>query len=124
MIWNPFHVEVKYNNRFIVVGPVSYFRAAMEEVTTDEAILWPLQDEGYLTANATSYVDDYLQAVELEQYFDSTLLSPDALYPDLYGAVVDWETVLQHKYGPVTRTEQLMWRIWCVDDSAEVEMEE
>lgn len=79
----------------------------MEEVTTDEAILWPLQDEGYLTANATSYVDDYLQAVELEQYFDSTLLSPDALYPDLYGAVVDWETVLQHKYGPVTRTEQL-----------------
>lgn len=79
----------------------------MEEVTTDEAILWPLQDEGYLMANATSYVDDYLQAFELEQYFDSTLLSPDALYPDLYGATVDWETVLQREYAPVTRTEQL-----------------
>ncbi|KAJ6192076.1 hypothetical protein J3E72DRAFT_273735 [Bipolaris maydis] len=79
----------------------------MEEATTNEAILWPLQDEDYLTANATTYVDDYLQAVEIERYFDNTLLSPDALYPDLYGATVDWETVLQRKHAPVTRTEQL-----------------
>ncbi|KAJ5052527.1 hypothetical protein J3E74DRAFT_295620 [Bipolaris maydis] len=77
------------------------------EATADIDIIWPLQDDSCLTANAEAYVDDYVQAIEFEQYFDSTLMGSDTLYPDLYGATVDWEPVLQRKYAPETRTEHL-----------------
>jgi hypothetical protein len=78
----------------------------MEEAPASTDTIWPLQDEGDLTANAMSYVDDYLQAIEFEQCFDSALLGSDVPYPDLYGATVDWETVLQRKYAPAIRREQ------------------
>lgn len=79
----------------------------MKEAAADTETLWPLQDEGCLTANAASYVDDYLQAIEFELCSDSALLCSDAPYPDLYGATVDWEPMLQRKYAPATQTEQV-----------------
>jgi hypothetical protein len=79
----------------------------MKEATADTETMWPLQDDSCLTANATSYVDDYLQAIESELFCDSTLRCSDAPYPDLYGATVDWEPMLQRKYAPVTQTEQM-----------------
>jgi hypothetical protein len=79
----------------------------MKEATADTETMWPLQDDGCLTANATSYVDDYLQAIEFELYSDSALLRSDAPYPDLYGATVDWEPMLQRKYAPATQTDQM-----------------
>jgi hypothetical protein len=78
----------------------------MEEDTAATDTMWPLQDDSCLTVNAMSYVDDYLQAVESELYSDSTLLCSDVLYPDLYGATVDWNPMLQRKYAPVMQTEQ------------------
>lgn len=79
----------------------------MKEATADTATMWPLQDDDCLTANATSYVDDYLQAIESELYPDSSLLCSDVPYPDLYGATVDWEPMLQRKYAPATQTRQM-----------------
>jgi hypothetical protein len=78
----------------------------MKEATADLATMWPLQDEVCLTAHATSYVDDCLQAIESELYSDSNLLCSDVHFPDLYGATVDWEPMLQRKYAPATRTDQ------------------
>ncbi|OWY49380.1 hypothetical protein AALT_g11048 [Alternaria alternata] len=66
--------------------------------------MWPLQDESSLTVDATSYVDDYLQAIESELCCDSGLLCTDGPFPDLYGATVNWEPMLQCKYAP---TEQM-----------------
>jgi len=62
--------------------------------------MWPLQDDSSLTVDATSYVDDYLQAIESELCCDSALLCADGPFPDLYGATVNWEPMLQRKYAP------------------------
>ncbi|RYN87310.1 hypothetical protein AA0119_g12468 [Alternaria tenuissima] len=69
--------------------------------------MWPLQDDSCLTTDATSYVDDYLQAIESELFCDSTLRCFDAPYPDLYGVTVDWEPMLQRQHAPATQTEQM-----------------
>ena len=78
----------------------------MEEDSANIKTMWPHQDDSCLTFNATSYVDDHLQAIESELYSDSSLLCADAPYPDLYGATVDWEPMLQRKYAPGTQNEQ------------------
>jgi hypothetical protein len=79
----------------------------MKEASADTETMWPLQDDSCLTANATSYVDDYLQAVESELFRDSTLMCSDAPYPDLYGVTVDWEPMIQRKYALTTQTEKM-----------------
>jgi hypothetical protein len=79
----------------------------MEQDSANINIMWPHQDDGCLTVNATSYVDDYLQAIESELYSDGALLCADAPYLDLYGATVDWEPMLQRKYALATQTEQI-----------------
>ena len=79
----------------------------MEDDVADVDTIWPLQDDSFLTLDATSYVDDYLQAIESELCSDSALLCADAPFPDLYGATVNWEPMIQRKYAPATQTEQM-----------------
>ncbi|RYN80020.1 hypothetical protein AA0119_g13503 [Alternaria tenuissima] len=79
----------------------------MEDDVADVDTMWPLQDDSFLTLDATSYVDDYLQAIESELCSDSALLCADAPFPDLYGATVNWEPMIQRKYAPATQTEQM-----------------
>ncbi|KAI0573472.1 hypothetical protein Alg130_10076 [Pyrenophora tritici-repentis] len=68
----------------------------MEEATADTETMWPFQDDGGLTANAMSYVNDYLEANKC----NSTLLYPDAPYLDMDGATVEsW-------YAPATQRQQ------------------
>ncbi|KNG52816.1 hypothetical protein TW65_09361 [Stemphylium lycopersici] len=68
--------------------------------------MWTLQNDDVLTANAASYVDDYLQANGSELFFDTALLCADAPYPDLYGARVDWELLLHREYELAMQTQQ------------------
>lgn len=78
----------------------------MKETSIDTETMWTLQNDDVLTANAASYVDDYLQANGSELFFDTALLCADAPYPDLYGARVDWELLLHREYELAMQTQQ------------------
>ena len=82
--------------------------ASLSQGTFNIDKMWPIEDEGCLTTDAMSYVDNYLQSIKSEMEFDAyeaTLLCPDAPYPDFYGATVDWDQMLQAGYISIASKE-------------------